>query len=369
MTAREIIESISPEEVLEFLAQAYNLQPHRNNAREAHFETVCHGGDSSKLIFYKDSNRFYCYTNCGSLSLYDLVMKLESCEFYPAFRIVSEFFDMDDSFEGESFDVPYEEHPPKQPEPVEIPVLPEKICMALEGDSWYEKKYYTGWINEYIRPSVMRKFDIRWCGAYNHIIIPHRDRDGRLVGIRRRALLPGEVKYMPIRGFEHPTGANLYGIEHFKLESGQKSVYLVEAEKSVLMGHSFLRYGEYKQVLATCGFNVSPIQIEIMKEAGIENVCLAFDKDSVGLARKDEWENDSIFHYKKLLSIGDRLQKAGLSVEVLCDRNNKLAPKDSPFDRREKVLRELIEEKYEFAEFEDEVRVGLDKWHCKQPIL
>lgn len=365
----EIIEMISPEEILAFLADTYGMHPHTNRGNEARFYTDCHKGDSTSLVFYKDSKRFYCYTNCGSMSLFDLVMHLkskESWDFHRARHFVMNSFGIDE-YEDEYEDNLSASAPsvPIVQEPVVVPVLTEHPSKVLDSTEWFQKQYHDSWCRAGISIKTMRDFDIRWVGCYNHIVIPHRDRDGRLVGIRRRALLPDEPKYMPVRGFEHHTGANLYGIDHFvRLEGDKSSVFVAEGEKSVLQAHSFPS-GNYKQVLAVCGSNVSPIQMEIMKQAGVKTVCLAFDNDAVGFARKEEWQEDSILYYRKLLVVCAKLQPH-FHVEVICDRQNRLEPKDSPFDQGEEIFRKLVEEKFELEEFKEIVEGAFTKWKMQK---
>ena len=335
MHAKELMEMISPEEIIEFLEQRYDLHPYRNNEKEARFQTVCHGGDSHKLYFYKNTKLFFCYTNCGTISLFDLVMLLEDCDFYPAFQIISGFFDMNME---ETFYVSDEEPIPSISTPVEIPELPEKRYPQFNENSaclWYEKKYYLGWVEEGISVKAMRKFDIRWFAPEKHIIIPHRDMNDRLVGIRRRSLNPEDVKYkyMPVRGFEHPLGANLYGIHKIPAGTYEK-VYVAEGEKSVLQGVSF----GVHNVVATCGSVISPIQVELLKGLGIRQICICFDND----VRYGEngWGN-KIFQLAKQVK---RIEKTGMVVTAKIDvKKNLLGLKDSPFDRGPEAFHELEE--------------------------
>ena len=36
-------------------------------------DTFCHCGTSHKLYYYKSSKSFYCYTECGSLDIIEIV--------------------------------------------------------------------------------------------------------------------------------------------------------------------------------------------------------------------------------------------------------------------------------------------------------
>ena len=57
-------------------------------------ETICHHGDSHKLYYYKDSGNFHCYTGCGSMSVFDLVMKSLDMEFGASFSYIARKFNI-----------------------------------------------------------------------------------------------------------------------------------------------------------------------------------------------------------------------------------------------------------------------------------
>ena len=56
------------------------------------FTTICHGKDSPKLYYYPNSKLFHCYTCCGTMSIYDLVMSvLGMTNFFEAFKYLCDF--------------------------------------------------------------------------------------------------------------------------------------------------------------------------------------------------------------------------------------------------------------------------------------
>ena len=165
-----------------------------------------------------------------------------------------------------------------------------------------DKIFYGGWIDEGISIETMQKFGIRWYEYEKHIIIPHFNIDGKLVGIRRRSLKPEDSKnkYMPefLDGeyFEHPLGLNLYGIyENQETIKKKKKAIIVEGEKSVLLSDSY--YGNNSITVATCGFHVSDWQLQQLLKLGVKEIYLGFDKDFDILKEKeykknsDEWRN------------------------------------------------------------------------------
>jgi len=354
MTAKQLKEVLTAEQIADFLEKCYKLIPQSNRTGETRYETVCHGGDGHNLAFYHDTKTFYCYSNCGSIDLFNIVAALESCEFPVAFKIVKNYFGIED--EEAYRPQEYNEEDLEQDETYNFPLIPfsppipERI---LASDQWYEKRYYAGWIKEGISIEAMQAHDIRWSDSYNHIVIPHRDIRGYLVGIRRRSLEDWEPKYMPLRGYEHHLGTNLYGIHRLRTgEIGEtklkrvKEVVLAESEKSVLLAHNYFKGAVAPPVvLATCGFNVSPIQMEIVKgPLCSEKAILAFDKDANIFSSSVEELNEAIPYYKKLVKTARRLLIKGVEeVEIMYDTVGVLQPKDSPFDRGETVYKVLYD--------------------------
>ena len=215
LIAKEVLKNITEEQILDILKD-YGLAPVKTRENEMWFRTLCHGGDSNKLCFYRDSKTFYCYTNCGAIGdIISLVQKLESCDFRRALNTVAK----------------------KTNYKADLNSLSESILTYFDKNSFYE-----GWIEEGISIPSMVKFDILWDELDEYIIIPHRDKDGRLIGIRRRALKEEDVasgnKYMPLyfcgKEYAHSLGSNLYGLyENLKAIKKSKKIIVAESEKSL----------------------------------------------------------------------------------------------------------------------------------------
>lgn len=114
--------------------------------------------------------------------------------------------------------------------------------------SYFEDRYYTGWLDEGISADAMKRFGIKWYEYHKHIIIPCRNTQGELIGIRRRSLVEGEQKYMPLtiegRSYAFSTGLALYGLyENMAIIQHRRECYLFEGEKSVLKAASI--YGNF----------------------------------------------------------------------------------------------------------------------------
>ena len=185
----------------------------------------------------------------------------------------------------------------------------------------------------------MEKYGIRYSIENNSIIIPHRDQLGRLVGIRERNLDKRQVevlgrKYVPHTSFahrlthKHKLSMNAYGIDKNKEAiSEYKKCIIFEAEKSVLKMDSVWNNNPS---VAVGGSSVSLYQLNLLKELGVKDIYLSFDKEE-GI----KWE-------QKLDKICKRIYDFGFNVFIIEDVEGKyLDLKDSPIDKGEFVFLEL----------------------------
>lgn len=293
----KILQGITEEQILDILKQN-SLLPVKIQKTTIWFPTRCHEGDSNKLCFFRETKDFYCYTNCGRMNFIQLLSQIRNCSYREASTYVANLLNLQMQRRG----VGTETHNMRlllelestmsfrkarnQRKSIKECSLSPIPSIEKSPLNFFEKNvFYEGWFNEGISVTTMQKFDIRWYEARKHIIIPHVNFNGELVGIRRRTLIPQEEehgKYMP-ETFEkityaHSLGLNLYGLYHNK-EAIQKyhTAIIVEGEKSVLLSDTF--FGEQSVAVATCGFNISNWQRDVLLKLGAKTVYLAFDKD------------------------------------------------------------------------------------------
>ena len=199
----------------------------------------------------------------------------------------------------------------------------------------------------------MKKFGIRWYEFQKHIIIPHYNIDGKLVGIRRRSLRPEDKnnKYTPeyIEGksYEHPLGLNLYGLyENKKAIEKSKIAYIVEGEKSVLLSNTY--YENKSVAIATCGFNVSKWQLQALLNLGVDKVYLCFDKDFDIKLESEYRKNEKVWkdynrYLERLDMLGKRISEY-FTGYIVRDRMGLLDIKDSPFDKGKETFETLLKD-------------------------
>lgn len=372
LDAKEVLSNVTPEVVVNIMAEngsrVYNRTVDRRTQQQClWFQTICHGGDSHKLCYFTETKEFYCYTNCGKMSFYDLIKRIrniKSDKFYDAVKYVAQKT-------GKSYNSNRTGIGGKDRELAEdlneMEELSEKRNRKDKKEEFNNKIYddkilnyfdpytfYEGWIKDGISIKSMYKFNIRWYELEKHIIIPHYNINGELVGIRRRSLKPEDEKrkYMPeyIDGilYEHPLGLNLYGLyENQEAIKRYKRAIIVEGEKSVLLSDTY--YGRKSCTVATCGFNISDWQLNTLLKLGVEKIILGFDKDyditKENVYKKNKKDLIGFENYKKRLRVLCERITPYCDTYILLDKKNLLKIKDSPFDEGKDIFEMLMKTK------------------------
>lgn len=365
-----LLERLTTDHILTLMAEMGEYPFKTNDEKgEVWFRTVCHNGDSHKLCYYTESKQFHCYTNCGSLSVYNFFMQVKSINFKEVLVLLGEKVGM---YQRKGLDlskIHYEfikemkiidKYRSMRNSKKIIDTTPLKAIESLPHNDFFENNvFYKGWIDEGIRVSTMQYFGIKWYESSKAIIIPHSNIDGEVIGIRRRSLLKEDEgkKYMPLilEGvmYTHPLNMNFYGLFHHKKGIQKfKKVMIVESEKSVLLAHEF--YGSDAFVIATCGFNISNWHRDVLLDIGVEEVILGFDKD-FDINYFESMDDENNFEYKKFEAYVKRVQSLANKLSpyfrtyVIWDRYEKLGIKDSPFDCGKDNLEFLMKNKIEIT--------------------
>ena len=326
---------------------------------EIKYRTICHGGTKHKLYFYKKTMSFYCYSECGRIgSILDLVKKVkefdnvyDSAEWICKQLGISTF--TEGSFGDEFINAPrlddwnyinfLKGKQKMESKKHEFEVLNNKIL------NMFQPFHPSSWIEENITHEVMDAYEIGYCSWQERITIPHRNKDGKLIGIRGRSFSDDSMmfaKYSPlltgnINGkvcYAHDLGKNLYGL-HLNKECIKRTrkIMLVEAEKSVMQMASYFGI-ENNFSVALCGSNLSKRQIELILDLKPLEVIVALDKQWQELGDEEyyNWQDKILKKFVKPLS-------PYCKVSVLWDDGNLLEYKDSPTDRGREVFLKLFE--------------------------
>ena len=352
-STKEIVEKLTIENV-ETILEKLGAEPKRTGDKII-ARTVCHNHaheGKHKLEFYSDNKLFHCYTECGTLNIFDVVMQSLEVDFKESLQFICDIAGIDNNTlngftEGfntkmdEELEGFFERFKIKEFEPAEpFNVLNENIL------HYYYPYYHKSWIDEGISIATMRKFGIKFDIENNRIIIPHRDIFGHLIGVRARNLNESEIaegrKYIPIyhKGetlLNHATGNNLYGAFENKSDiMAVKTIILMESEKGVMQLDSFgIPYG-----VAVSGSNLSMQQIYLLKQLGVSEVIIALDKEYENIG--DDLER--IYAVKIRKSFIEKL-RTDFKVSIIWDSRNLLDIKDSPTDKGKDVFEKLLLER------------------------
>lgn len=353
----KIKESLSIEDIKLLLFSLGAGEPVKSNSDELYFKTICHGGEKHKLCYYPDSKNFHCYTDCGdTFDIYELVIRVRRLQgvtlnFPQAVKYVASttnnmFYSNLDSLQPYRIDdwewIKRIKNIKKRNG---IPQLTEINEHILEIFCPYPHEL---WIEEGISKESMKKYQISYWSQENKIIIPHRDINGRLIGIRGRALNQSEVdagyKYMPItiegKELKHKLGNNLYGLcQNEEAIRRMGKIVLFESEKSVLLCDTYYHQNNFS--VAVCGSNITDTQCLLLRSLGISEIIIAFDKEY-----KDADSRVAEVYGNKLLKLAYKLTSY-FTLYILWDTENLLELKDSPADKGQEILEKLMETKVE----------------------
>lgn len=329
-------------------------------------ETLCHNlpgeAKDSKLYYYENTRLFRCYTECReAFDVFQLVQKamevqynenweLPRCVIWIAqkFGIAGEM----EGFEGDKIDdwKIINRHNLIQSKIEQAESSDKEIVLSEYNNSILEKLPILpieGWIREGITLEILRKYGIRYYPKDNKIAIPHWDAVSRLIGIRGRTMIALEArlfgKYTPIKingiMYAHPLSFALYGLNFNKANITKvKKAIIFEGEKSVMIYESL--FGSENNIsVASCGSSISSHQFELLRQCGVEEIIIAFDRQFKEIGDK-EFE----LHIKSLKQLANRFNNY-VTVSVMHDRRNLLDYKDAPVDKGREVFETLFKER------------------------
>lgn len=357
LTAEKVKNMLTPQDIERFFTDALHADPPAVDAKgNLLFSTeICHGGDSPhKLVYRTDVKSFYCWTHCHSIDLFEITQRrLNLSSFKEAFDYVVSYFSIKDedsdpkarervTDDWDIFQRLEDLSAPASPEEYVERIVPEALLGSYSPPCAPEE-----WIKDGISPEVMAAYGIRVDAASLKIIIPHRNKDGALIGIRGRSFDPFEsqfAKYAPVtlNGtlYNFPTGKYLFGLsQNAEMIRRMRKVVIYEGEKSVLQSASF--YGiDNSYCVATCGSTITEDQIDLLIELGVEEVVLGYDRDFLG----KKGDEDVKEYEKKLYRVIQPLLPY-FNVYVLFDYDHITGYKDSPTDRGREVFEALWKKK------------------------
>ena len=330
---KSIIEQLDTQKVIQ-LMETLGSDDYVQKPGYVIFKTICHNEDageaSMKLYYYENSHIFQCYTECGSMSIFQFLKtyyetrQIDYDWYEDVYKVILDCsnYRQLDGFAPKKYKSIRSTY--SAPERIKLPTYSNGIIDC------FTKFYPQEWLNDGITRATMDKFNIRYSIPQNKIIIPHYNINGELVGIRGRALNDWEVenvgKYMPVqiegKWYSHPLSLNLYGLNETKENIKRTGIcFLVESEKAVLQmdGWDFANCSA-----AVCGsqFNKHALRL-LIRTARPKEIVICFDKEE---------KEGSDEYFNKLYKIGKKYQNY-CDFSFIYDRENLLEMKDSPTDK------------------------------------
>lgn len=319
--------------------------------------TICHGGHSHKLYYYDNTKLFKCYTDClDSFDIFELIIKINKLNnidysLPQAIRFITNYYGIvveteisenQENLQDWQILNKYDRSSSQEKEEkiVEMKFYDDKILQYLPHPR------ILNWEKEGITREVMEECGICYDPSYQGIVIPHYNIDGKLVGIRERTLIKeneNNGKYKPAilnyKQYNHPLGFNLYNLNNSKENIKKiKKVFVFEGEKSCLLYRSYFG-GDADISVAVCGSNLINYQVQLLLSLGVEEICIAFDKQFQEIG-DDEWKR-----WTKKLKELNRKYSPLVQISFLFDKMNLLGYKDSPIDRGPEIFMQLFKER------------------------
>lgn len=316
-------------------------------------KTICHHNvnelneASHKLYYYDNTHLFRCYTGgCSepTFDIFELIRKIktfrdnrewslpEAIEFIANYFNFSPIERKEQELRLEDFDYinDYDRiaNISLDTQIVELKTYDDKFLKN------FPRPIIQPWIKDGISQEVMNYFEICYDPKNCGIIIPHRDINGGLIGIRERLLDPEDVdrfgKYRPLKVnrqlYNHPLSFSLYGLyqnqEHIKQ---MQKAFVFESEKAV-MQYATMFGQENNLAVAICGSSFINYQAWLLINLGVKEII-------IGLDRQFQELNDN--EHKKLVKNFKAIQnKYGkfVTISFMFDKEGILGYKSSPTD-------------------------------------
>ena len=307
-----LFEVMSVDDYILVIEELFGIRPTKTTSSFITYHSFCHheyehqGGENLSLKI--DTMMFTCYSHCGSMDLLKLVQTRyeligEPKKPYKCMQLICKACGIPFEFEQSNDEQKVIEYDwekqlgkyvkgKKYIDKQEIKVYNDNIL------NYFPKVYHDSWVNDNISIEVMKTYEICYYPYRNAILIPCRNINGELIGIRMRLLDPSsEHKYFPLYmlngdNYKFATNECFYGIYQAKEAiKKHKRAVLVESEKGHLQGATY--YGiEDNVIIGNYGRGFSDKKRNMLLALGIIELTISYDFDysKVGEYNSDgEW--------------------------------------------------------------------------------
>lgn len=358
---KDKIKSLLSENMVYELLNDFGGEPQGRNGTIVS-RTICHNliDGSYKLYYYTQNKLFYCYSGCAepSFDIFQLVIKVakiqwgKEIDLNEAVRYIAQRFHLS----GDVITNPEEEledwkYFANYDRIQEIELKVSSVVLKEYDSSILSRFNYKAklipWLNEGISQEAIDRAMIGYYPGNDQITIPHFDKDGRFIGLRGRTLCAEEGeqygKYRPMKVnqtlYNHPLGMNLYNLNNSKANIRlMRKAIVFEGEKSCLKYQSYFGFDKDISV-ASCGSNISQQQVQMLLEAGAEEIIIAFDRQFQKIG------DDEFVRLKdNLMKIRNKF-KNYVTVSFIFDKRMITGYKDSPLDQGPEKFLKLYKER------------------------
>ena len=362
-------------EVIHILSELYNAHYIHDKEGNLIFESICHGSTSHKLYYYQDEEvgKFHCYV-CGThCNIIDLLIELEGYTFNESMRVIGECLGINTNTYRRERGLKRINQVNTDLEFLSLHNRKKRVIRKVE--TIYDDKvldnfdcvYPLCWRQEGIDGVTAEKFDIRYDYEENRAIIPVRNLEGDLIGVRVRNFNDSAVdrgfKYLPLdyqgESYRFPTSTTLYGLyENQEVIKSKRRVILFEGEKSTQIVDSFYEGNCY--ALSTYGTNFGVVHRDILLTLGVTEVTFAWDKEYCEEYFGESYDNTK--EQKLMYGFLDKLKKACtllhsyVTINLLIDFDDELDLKDAPVDKGKEVFESLLKKKVTIVDVEEDFK-------------
>lgn len=371
MSRDELLNIITTEDVIGIMAKlGTDYKTNKSHSDQLYFRTVCHHGNKYKLLYYTDSKLFHCLTEDGIISLFDVVMGALECEFIDAVKFIEQYKGIKTFSTKRKVGIQGRKSEAEKDMEFLDKHLYKPLSTKIKLPNYnndilkiFDDYYPSCWEDEGLSVEEMEYFGVKMYFNQMKAILPHRDINGNLIGIRGRSFMESDIdngkKYMPITiqglTYRFPTGLTLYGAYENKDNIKRlKKCILFEGEKSPIKYGSY--YGQNNNIgLATLGTNLSSYQRNLILDMGVSEVIMAYDKQfQPDLIDKED--DKAIKEYnayiKKMIKAYKMFSPYCLFSITYCE-DDRLDYKDAPIDKGKEVFSELYKERITIENIEE----------------
>lgn len=326
------------------LMEYFGVYPLSQNNEYIIFPAICHSSDSPKLYYYPSTNSWNCWSHCGGVDILSITQEVMGLSFQDSIKWLTDFFKLNNRKRG------FGNRPKIERKPIEIKKktvdLKERLYVYQDNIlNTFHNIPITEWLKEGISFQTMQTFEIKYDINSHGIIIPCRDINNELIGIRVRNLNENTIEkygkygiYIDLLNgisYKFSSGKILYGLNINKRKIiERKKIIIVEGEKSVLKSKTW--FGDDDITVSSFGCNLTDYQIELIKSLNVKEIVFMYDKE----------DDDKIL--RKMEKI---YKKCSLFFDVyyVNDYKRLINVKDSPLDKGKDIYREIFKkiEKYE----------------------